>query len=409
MPDKQDIIPLIYGTRLFRFFLLVMLFISLLYGQQSLVILSLILLTLFSLARIWCRFSQRGLECRLFPVKEKIFAGETTILKAQVRNHKLLPIWLEVKVVLDKPLDIDKSLTSQDQIPSFTNKTAVHGESGLLWKQQAEWEWELKPAKRGQYNAGPIHLCTGDIFGFYRSFSETVLNKKITVYPRLVKLNPLSPLFKELFGLPGSKSPVVDPIYPVSTRDYSESRPARHIHWKASARHNRLQEKVFEPSTQEKILLIIDVHGFSEETDLLFEKTLEVAASLAVSFETKGRTFGLVSNGIITSEKNSSDAAILPAGIGSQQLLLLLDILARLKQTKHNLSLVNLLQQAIQGSGITALYFNRSMLDSDKNIIDLLNQLKVPLISISADNLTSCNPGTYSLDQLINDGEIAAG
>lgn len=149
------------------------------------------------------------------------------------------------------------------------------------------------------------------------------------------------------------------------------------------------------------------MRGFSEETDLLFEKTLEVAASLAVFFETKGRTFGLISNGILTSENNSSDAAILPAGTGSQQLLLLLDMLARLKRIEHNLPLANLLQQTMQGSGITALYFNHSILDSDKNTIDLLNQLKVPLISISADNLTSCNPGTYNLDQLINNGEIA--
>ncbi|MBW1691959.1 MAG: DUF58 domain-containing protein, partial [Deltaproteobacteria bacterium] len=48
----------------------------------------------------------------------------------------------------------------------------------------------------------------------------------------------------------------------LGTRDYQNWRPARHIHWKASASHNRLQEKVFEPSEQEKVLLAVEVSQF---------------------------------------------------------------------------------------------------------------------------------------------------
>lgn len=446
MPEKQDIIPLVYGTTLFRFFILIMLFLSLLYGQQSLVILSLLLLTLFSLARIWCRFSQRGLEYQLTSTKEKIFAGEDTVLKARVRNHKFLPVWLEISVVLDKLLDFDLNskicdygqvnglkkyntprkaeaiimgnktdnasesqiITSNDPSPFISTKATVHGKSSLFWKQQAEWEWKLKPLKRGQYIAGPVKLTTGDIFGLYKSEAEAALQKKITVYPRLVKLNPLSPLFKELFGMPGSKSPVVDPFFPVSTRDYSASRPARHIHWKASARHDHLQEKVFEPSTQEKKILVIDVSGFSEDTDLLFEKTLEAVASLAVYLEKKGRTFGLISNGMITAESNQPSTAILPTGAGSHQLLLLLDMLARLKSKTQNEPLATLLQQTIQGSGITALYFNHSILNHEKSTLNIFSRLKIPTISISAQKPTSFSPEAYSLDQLISNREIAA-
>lgn len=435
MFHKQDIIPLVYGTTLFRFIILILLFIALLYGQQALVILSVLLLTLFSLARVWCHFSQRGLECHINPVKEKLFPGESTLLKVKIKNHKFLPIWLEINVVLDELLNIEKTIKNNkagqveefevqdgscnskeietgkkpDTATEYNTKTTAYGESSLLWKEQAEWNWELRPATRGLYCAGPLYLSTGDIFGFYRSGSETPLHKTITVFPRLVTLNPFSPLFKELFGNPGSKSPVVDPTYLASTRDYCTSRPARHIHWKASARHDQLQEKVFEPSTQEKVMLVIDVSDFSDETNLLFEKMLEVVASLAVYFETKGRTFGLVSNGTITAEKNQPDTAILPNGFGSQQLLSLLDMLARLKRKKQHLPLTSLLQQTIQGSGITALYFSYSKISSDKNTIDLFSQLKIPVIQVTAQIKTSHCPESYSLDQLINNGESAAG
>ncbi len=414
MPEKQDIIPLVYGTTLFRVIILIMLFLSLLYGQQSLVILSLLLLTLFSLARIWCRFSRKGLEYQLTSTNDKIFAGEDTVLKARVRNHKFLPVWLEISVILDKLLDFDLNSKvceygqADDPSPFISTKAAVHGKSSLFWKQQAEWEWELKPVKRGQYIAGPVNLTTGDIFGLYKSEAEAALQKKITVYPRLIKLNPLSPLFKELFGMPGSKSPVVDPVFPVSTRDYSASRPARHIHWKASARHDRLQEKVFEPSTQEKTILVIDVSGFSEETDLLFERTLEVVASLAVYLENKGRTFGLISNGLITAESDQASTAILPAGAGSHQLLLLLDMLARLKRKTQKMPLSTLLQQTIQGSGITALYFNYSISNHEKSTLNIFNRLKIPAISISAQKPATFSPEAYSLDQLISNRETAA-
>ncbi len=69
---------------------------------------------------------------------------------------------------------------------------------------------------------------------------------------------------RELFGVPGVKSPVKDPVYILGTRDYQPSGPSRHIHWKASARHLKLQEKVFEPSEQEKVLLALEVGSFQK-------------------------------------------------------------------------------------------------------------------------------------------------
>ncbi len=446
MQTRQDPIPLIYSPSLFQVFILIMLFLALLYGQRGLVILSLLLLTMFSITRIWCRYSQAGLEYRLAPAPEKVFPGEAIDLQADIINHRFLPVWVEINVVADRllvgenlnnseeeasgeastpdaagkttphnpvssvPLETGETGPDQDEIsPVVYTKTMLNDESGLLWKQVARFNWTLAPVKRGIYRTGPVYLTTGDFFGFYRKESQRDLYKEITVYPRLVTLNPFSPPLQELFGTPGSKSPVVDPVYPVSTRDYQENRPARHIHWKASARHDRLQEKVFEPSVQQKILLVIDVHGFTETTDHLFEAMLEVVATLAVTFENMGRTFGLVSNGAIITGADEAGAAVIPPGMGPQQLYHLLDSLARLKLETHHLPLSTLLHETGLSGGVTALYFSYYQNPVDQAAADLFAQLKIPVISIMAGSPASGSSGFFSLDQLIGDKEAAAG
>lgn len=443
MPPKTDPIPLIYSTSLFQVFILIMLFISLFYGQQTLVILSMLLLVMFSAARIWCRYSQGGLECRLTPSQDKVFPGETVSLQAEVVNHKFLPLWLEINVVIDLFLRREsdenhkQSQNLEKQASSTLNgnlcskpgsnlhgsseqgkpeqgvfrpfeytKTLLNDESGLLWKQIARFAWELAPVKRGVYQAGPVHLTTGDIFGFYQRESKLSFYRKITVYPRLVTLNPFSPPFHELFGTPGLKSPVVDPIYTVSTREYQENRPARFIHWKASARRDRLQEKVFEPSGQQKILLVLDVQGFAEESEQHFEQMLEVVASLSVIFETRGQAFGLASNGTLIDFEDETEAAVIPPGLGYDQLYHLLETLARLKKEPHQLPLSDLLHQADLSMGVTALYFGYYRNFSDDSTGALFNQFKIPVISILAGSPVSGGPGNFSLDQMVDKEEV---
>jgi uncharacterized protein (DUF58 family) len=133
---------------------------------------------------------------------------------------------------------------------------------------------------------------------------------------------------RDFFGVPGKKSPVKDPIYILGTRDYQHWQPAKYIHWKASARHSRLQEKVFDPSEQEKVLLILDVTPFSRSEEAeAFERALEIIASLAVQFDRKGYAIGLVTNGKMIGGKS----ALVPLGRNPQQLATILEVLARLR------------------------------------------------------------------------------
>jgi uncharacterized protein (DUF58 family) len=168
----------------------------------------------------------------------------------------------------------------------------------------------------------------GDLFAFFSREKKEEEFHQLIVYPRIVPLKSFPLPRRDFFGVPGAKSPVQDPIYILGTRDYQHGQPAKYIHWKASARHHRMQEKVFEPTEQEKVLLVVDVDQFaSHQAEEEFESTLEIVASLAVRMDKRGYALGLVTNGAIV----GGGPAIVPIARNRQQLPAILEILARLQ------------------------------------------------------------------------------
>jgi hypothetical protein len=169
-----------------------------------------------------------------------------------------------------------------------------------------------------------------------------------------VPLKPLSLPSRDFFGLPGAKSPVQDPIYILGTRDYQHGRPARHIHWKASAHHNRLQEKVFEPSEQKKVLLALEVNQFEKDNaSERFERTLEAVGSLAVESYQKGYALGFVTNGVV-----EGGPSYLSIGRSLQKIPSILEILARLKMRADG-SLADRLYRILETAwGLSCVHFS---------------------------------------------------
>jgi uncharacterized protein (DUF58 family) len=173
-----------------------------------------------------------------------------------------------------------------------------------------------------------VDFKVGDLFGFYSRKPAPPSPVDVIIYPRLIPLKPIRLSRLDLFGTPGTRSPIEDPAYVYGTRDYQSGRPARFIHWKASARLARLQEKICEPAVQEKILLIIAVDGFlKHRASAEFEQIIEVAASAAVQFDREGFAVGMVTNGVL----KGGGSAVIPAGRGKQQIPEILETLARLQ------------------------------------------------------------------------------
>ncbi len=332
MEEQERGVPTIFVIPLIQFFVGLFLFIALLNGQRDLTVLTLLVLGMVFGAKLWTRISLSGIKCHSMVDKWKVFPGEKLTLKIQAENKKFLPVWLQMKVPIAGPI-----------YPSSGERTLTK-EDSLLWYQRAHFDWELTAHRRGVHQIGPPHIVAGDLFAFFSREKEAEEFHHIIVYPRLVPLKSFSLPRRDLFGVPGARSPVQDPIYIVGTRNYQHGQPAKYIHWKASARHNRLQEKVFEPTEQEKVLIVVDVNQFADhEAEEEFEHTLEIVASLAVRMDRRGYAVGLVTNGTLV----GGGPAIVPIARNRQQLPAMLEVLARLQMESKG-DLLDVLRRGLE-------------------------------------------------------------
>ena len=359
--------PSIYTALFIQFFVGVFFFIALLNGQRDLALLTLIVLAVMTAARIWSRASLRGLSIHTGVERSKLFPNDELRVRVRARNEKWLPVRLYMEILVHGDSE------------TIENPSDLRSECGLLWYQQANFQWKRKVSRRGVFQLGPTRLTAGDFFGFFLSAKRRLDSPiEIVVYPRIVPLKPFPLGRKDYFGLPGAKSPVQDPIYILGTRDYQGMQPARYIHWKASARRKRLQEKVFEPSAQTKILLLVDVASFVEHRARdAFEHSLEVVASLAVQCERNGYAMGFSTNGRV-----GGSAARMPVSYGNQKLTAVLEILARLRMEATLPLSESLGGDGAMRRGVSAVCFSYQDNAEIRAVREFFSQRRIPMDAV---------------------------
>jgi uncharacterized protein (DUF58 family) len=279
-----------------------------------------------------------------------------------------LPVWAEVKV----PVSDTGTTQSVEEVLS--------GERGILWYEASRFTWELTAGKRGIHRIGPVKVTSGDLFGFFPREKETEELLEVVVYPKLVPLRTLSISRRDFFGTAGAESPVKDPVYVFGTTDYYHGRPARFIHWKASARHHRLQEKMFESSGQEKILIVVDVDGFEGEQAIdPFERTLEAAASLAVQLGRSGFGVGVLTNGAV----KGWERRYLRVTRSESQLSKILELFARL-EARTSLEMADLISRGlVLPYGVSCVYFAFEESKNQRTAMERLKRIRVPVTPLT--------------------------
>jgi uncharacterized protein (DUF58 family) len=333
----------LFTTSLILFFVGIVFFAALLNDGRDLAILSIIVFGLVGAMKLWAQISRFKIRYSELIDKKRLFAGDQLSLNVTMENGKFLPVGVMV--------DFSGNKISR----SFYSETELKAEDTLLWNQRGIFHWRLQAKSRGVHDIGPIRIAAGDLFGFFVKEIKNENTIQVIVYPRLVPLKPFSIPKRDFFGVPGGKHPVQDPVYILGTADYHYSRPAKYIHWKASARHCRLQEKIFESTEQEKVILIVDVEQFANNSaEEAFEQTLEVAASMAVHLKRHGSAVGFAANGVMTGKDASP---VVPISRSSAQVTSVLEAMARLKMETRE-PLIDFLRHGIRvPAGTTCVYF----------------------------------------------------
>ncbi len=271
-----------------------------------------ITLTLMLALRLWGGFSLSRLEVALACDQNRLFCGDLFTLNADIVNGKILPVWARLQLARPEAL---APIASE----------GVEGESSLLPFEKISGSWSFRAEKRGVHSLGPATLAASDLLDLYRKEKILSYREEVVVYPRLVPIGGKELPFRDYFGIHPSKGIIEDPAWYEGTREYSGNKPAKNIHWKASARLNVLQEKIFEPTSHQKIFFLVDGEGFKRADDRAgFEAALEIAASLASRFAETGASIAVATDRFV-----KDFPAVLPLGRGPEHLGMVLELLAR--------------------------------------------------------------------------------
>ncbi|RKX94541.1 MAG: hypothetical protein DRP84_06785 [Spirochaetes bacterium] len=365
--------------------MLLLLILAFTYHVTELGVFSLIILVIGIGSYLWSRVSLHKIKFTIKFDKKRLFPNEVLKIEIQVTNSKLLPVLFKTRLFIP------------GMITGSNEGQWVSEETVLFWYQRASFSREYIPKKRGVYNVGSPLLRGGDIFGF--SFKNILLNNtfEIVVYPRIVNICSVKFHKREFFGIPELWSPVKDPVYIYGTRDYQKGNPARDIHWKASARHNRLQEKLYEPTVQTKLLILLDVENFdSEGQKENFERILEIIASMIVKINRSNIPVGFITNGHVLGDKSK----IIPISRSPQQMTLILETLARVG-IKNDGYLLDILSKGYNIPwGTSCIYFGYDHGKQTLIVKEFMNNRKhhIWFILAKKDNKYLSTNNTHNID-----------
>jgi uncharacterized protein (DUF58 family) len=175
-----------------------------------------------------------------------------------------------------------------------------------------------------------VALSAGDPFGLFTNHARFKRRDWLIVYPHLMPLEDLELPYEAPFGDVSVRQSIFqDPVRTVGVRDYRPSDSLRHVHWKASARRQNLQVRVFEPTTSYTMILVLNVATFARHWEgtrpEVMERAVSAAASIANHAVEQRWLVGLTANGAMP---NADQPIRVPPGRGPDQLSFVLEGLA---------------------------------------------------------------------------------
>lgn len=172
-----------------------------------------------------------------------------------VRNRAWLPkLWLEIR--------------DQSDIPDHR---ASHVVPALGPRSSYTWQVRTPCRVRGEFQLGPITLLSGDPFGLFLAPRRLAATSRVIVYPATIPIQH----FELPIGLISGGEALRRRAHYVTTnasgvRDYVPGDSFNRIHWRTTARRDRLMVKEFEIDPLVDIWLFVDFSANSlvEESHL---------------------------------------------------------------------------------------------------------------------------------------------
>lgn len=234
--------------------------------------------------------------------QNEITLGETVDAWLSVHNKKGLPaFWVSWKDHIDPQLDVEGTPCHFRTLPP---------------ERKHDLKYRLHSTRRGLFRVGPVVMESSGPFGLVRRFLVSKGVDFVTVLPRVVAIaKGLAQGQRPIHQVPRKRSIFEDPSRFMGVRDYRPGDSMRRIHWRATARSQRLQVKLFEPSVLTGVLLAVDMglesypqtRRDANAIDPLLEFAVTAAASLGQFVLSGDQSVAMVSNGTDAADQYPED------------------------------------------------------------------------------------------------------
>jgi uncharacterized protein (DUF58 family) len=199
-------------------------------------------------------------------------------------------------------------------------------------RSERSWLIRIPLSRRGHFRIEPLHIRTGDPFGFFEASATVGQGVSVVVYPRL---EPLPRWRLPAAALEGSRVAPVRTLQttPLATtvRPYAPGDSMNRIHWRSTARHNEIQVKEFDLEQTADAWIVLDLQR-SVQTgrgdDSTVEAAVRAAASIADKALQEGRAVGMT--------VNVARTAFLPPDRGGRQHLKVMQLLASVEADSNS-------------------------------------------------------------------------
>lgn len=323
----------------------ILILVSAILRQRLLFLISLILLMFAAASYLWSKYCLTNVSYSRKFGQRRLFYGDEAQMELEIVNAKPLPLaWLRIDDQFPLSLHPDNDIISEEKSVSSGARRRLVNVLSMRWYERVIRRYRLKGTRRGIWHFGPAQIRSGDIFGFDIRRNTYELIDSLLVYPKMVPVQALSLPPGHPFGeFASSRRIIEDPLRLMGTRAYAPGDAYRHIHWKATARRQSLQTKVFEPSATRPVAIFLNLstspNVHTGQDFEMMEFAITAAASIARHVWEEGQPVGLYANALVLShniDDNSGErrtvgrVRVAPRS-HPEQLLRILEALARVE------------------------------------------------------------------------------
>lgn len=305
---------------------------------------------------------------------------------------------IEITSVVEnrKPLTVSHLIITE-YLPQGLGKVRNEHTMFVMPWQRVRRTHSIPAQQRGLYAIQDVHLELGDFIGFSMDFLSLPVDRQFTVLPKKVDLTQsIIPLGSPQGDVSVRRWIMDDPLLPVGIRDYTGNEPQRFIHWPSSARHGRLMVKQFDYTTDNSVLILLNMEIAKPLWKSVDEGIIEEAVSLARAvmeeFESLQIPYAFASNAY--DEFSDTKGNYFPTGLGQHHLDTLLRILggisSRIPQF-FEITLRNLAHS--QDNHPTVVVITPKVLETYITPLNLLDRSvnRTVVLSVEEENLDALN------------------